>query len=132
MRRAAAITITLFAVACGGGPDPLAIDAEPRWAAADVVVLTGHAFVPPGSDCPPSADFVRIGTLGPHTITYSNAATGITGPVFDELWVCNGDNGESMRWVSNPITLAAGDNPITVTMTAGSRTASASVTLRPR
>jgi hypothetical protein len=130
----AAVAAAVLAAACGGAgePEPMLIDAEPRWAAADVVVLSGRAFVPAGSDCPASAEYVRIGTLGPHTITYTNAATGIAGPVFDELWVCNADDGESMRWTSNPITLAPGDNPITVTMVAGRRSASATVTLRPR
>lgn len=118
--------------ACGGPADVvLTIDASPRWAGTRVVVLTGESFVPDGSTCPNPGDYIRIGTLGPHTLAYSNAATGVVGPVFDDLWTCNSEDGRVMHWTSNPIDLAPGDNTITVTMTAGSRRSSATVTLKP-
>ncbi len=88
--------------------------------------------MPPGTGCPNPNDFIRIGTLGAHEISYSNSATGVTvGPVFDALWVCNAEGGRVMHWLSNPITPAPGDNLITVTMTAGTRTSAATITLRP-
>lgn len=126
----AAVLVTL--AACGGDdPVELSIFDPPTYASRTVVVLTGRSFVPPGSDCPRSGEYVIIGTLGPHTLSYRNAATGVEGPVFDELWVCNSDGGRSMTWRSNPIDLATGENVVTITMVAGARRSSAMVTLRP-
>lgn len=130
-------TATLFALlalvgACGGGgeaPVELEID-RPATVIGRTAILTGSSFVPEGSNCPASNEFVRVGTLGPHEIAYTNAATGTTGPVFDELWVCNSGDGRTMSWRSNPITLASGANVVTVRMTASGRESQASITIQ--
>jgi hypothetical protein len=129
-----AAVLAAVLTACGGGDEPpveLSIDANPVVAGSSVI-LSGNSFVPAGSDCPPWTNpFVPVfGTLGPHEIRYLNAATGINGPARAVGWVCNSDDGRTMSWVSNPISLATGDNVITVTMTGGGRTSSASITIR--
>ncbi len=119
-------------VGCGGGDSPveLQIDDGPVITTSLAYAqLTGESFVPPGSSCPATNDYIRIGTLGPHTITAVNATTGFSYPVFDQLWVCNSEGGRVMHWQSNPIDLVVGANQITVTMTAGSRSSSATVTV---
>lgn len=118
---------------CGGddAPPPVELSIEPpTQVAGDLVVLKGTSFVPQGSTCPQTNEFVRFGSLGPHTITYTNATTGVSGPASDDFWVCNSEEGRKMHWTSNPITLAPGDNAITVTMTAPGRSSSASVVVR--
>jgi hypothetical protein len=117
----------------GGGGDPpveLAIDyGAVQTTGASYAFLTGESFVPPGSSCPASDDYIRIGALGPHSLSAVNTTTGLSYPVFDQLWVCNSEDGRTMHWQSNPIDLAPGSNQITVTMTAGGRSSSASVTV---
>ena len=124
------LSIVLLLSACGGDDDPppveVAID-PPTQVVSNQVVLKGTSFVPPGSTCPQTNDFIRIGSLGVHEITYNNATTGVSGPVFADLWVCNSEEGRKIHWTSNPITLAPGSNTITVTMTAPGRSSSASV-----
>lgn len=123
-------------VACGGNDDPpveLTIGGHPL-VVANSVILSGRSFVPAGSSCPRwDNPFVPIfGTLGPHEFRYVNAATGRSGSFSEGLWVCNSDDGRSMQWDSNPISLAPGDNAITVTMTDGARTSSATITVQSR
>ena len=123
-------------VACGGSNDPqveLTIDSNPL-VVSNSVQLSGTSFVPAGSRCPPwDNPFAPVfGTLGPHEIRYVNAATGRSGSFSEGLWVCNSGEGRTMQWDSNPISLATGDNAITVTMTDGVRTSSATITVRPR
>lgn len=131
-QRVFAVLLAAHLAGCGGDADvALTVDSVPQLLTSTVVILTGESFVPGGSTCPNPGDYIRIGTLGPHQLGYRNAATGVSGPVFDDLWVCNSEGGRVMHWTSNPITLAAGDNAITVTMTAGSRQSSATVTIRP-
>ncbi len=119
--------------ACGGGGDPpveLTVDHGPTIAASTPhAMLTGESFVPTGSTCPASNEYIRIGTLGPHTLGAVNETTGLSYPVFDTLWVCNSEDGRVMHWQSNPIDVVPGANRITVTMTAGTRASSASVTV---
>jgi hypothetical protein len=119
-------------VACGGGdaPVPLAIDGGPTITTAlPSLILTGSSFVPAGSSCPASNEYVIIGSLGPHELAYSNLTTHADGPVFDQLWVCNSEGGRVMHWQSNPISLAPGANTITVTMSGGGHSASDTVTV---
>lgn len=133
MRTGYVVMSSLLAfAACGGGEDApveLAIQ-SPAIVANMTVVLRGTSFVPSGSSCPQSSEFIRIGSLAPHEIRYRNAATGVSGPVFADLWVCNSEDGRIMHWTSNPITLLAGENVITVTMTAQGRSSSASTVVR--
>ena len=131
---AAAVVATWAAIlaGCGGGDPPveLAIDYGPvQTTGTRYAYLTGESFVPPGSSCPATDDYIRIGALGPHSISAVNTTTGLTYPVFDQLWVCNSEDGRTMHWQSNPIDLAPGSNQVTVTMTAGNRSSSASVTV---
>lgn len=122
------LVIASVLAACGGGDADVELAIEPPLFVVDhTVTLRGTSFVPPSSLCPASNEYVRIGTLGAHQITYANAATGVTGPVFSDLWVCNSGDGRTMAWTSNPITLVAGSNEITVTMTAPSRSSSATI-----
>lgn len=134
MRAAFTATALLASLAaCGGGGDPpveLAVDQGTSMnTGAPVVLLTGRSFVPAGSNCPPSDEYIRIGTLGTHGLLAVNATTGLSYPVFDQLWVCNSEDGRVMHWQSNPIALAVGSNQITVTMTSASRTTSATITV---
>jgi len=119
--------------ACGGGGDPpveLSVDqgATINTSAASVM-LTGRSFVPAGSSCPPSSEYIRIGTLGAHSLSAVNAATGLSHLVFDQLWLCNSEDGRVMHWQSNPIDLVVGNNLVTVTMSTGSRTSTAHITV---
>ena len=126
------VSIAMLISACGGGAEPpveLMIE-TPTLVANRTVVLKGTSFVPAGSSCPQSSEFIRIGTLGANQITYRNTATGLMGPVFTDLWVCNSGDGRTMRWTSNPISLLPGDNVITVTMTTPERTSSSSIIVR--
>ncbi len=118
--------------ACGGSEDtPVELVIQPPTLIANrTVVLRGTSFVPSGSSCPQSSEFIRIGSLAPHEIRYRNAATGVSGPVFADLWVCNSEDGRVLHWTSNPITLLAGENVITVTMAAQGRSSSASIVVR--
>ena len=122
--------------ACGGGhDDPVALNVDAYTTAAtsaSVVILTGESFVPAGSSCPNSNDYIRIGSLGPHTITARNETQGLDYPGFDDLWVCNSEDGRVMHWRSNPIALSSGDNRITVTMRDGQRSSSATVSVTRR
>lgn len=114
----------------GEAPVELTVDYGPVIATGTpYAVLTGESFVPPGSTCPASTEYIRIGSLGTHSITAVNTSTGQTYPVFDQLWVCNSEDGRVMHWQSNPIDLLPGTNKITVTMSAGGRNSSASVTV---
>lgn len=125
--------LALVLSACGGGDDSdveLQVDGGPALKTGQgLIILTGESFVPAGSSCPKSNEYVIIGSLGPHTMTYNNATTRIDGPVFDTLWVCNSEGGRVMHWQSNPIDLAVGTNTITVKMTGGGRTSSQTVTV---
>lgn len=117
-------------LACGGDEELVQLQIEsPTASYGSSVVLLGTSFVPAGSICPNADDYIRIGTLGPHSLTYANATTGISGGAFPDLWVCNSDEGRRMRWRSHPITLAPGSNVITVRMTTQDRQSEASVTL---
>lgn len=129
------LSMALVVSGCGGGDDPppveLAIDA-PVDTGLNVVILTGTSFVPPGSHCPQTGEFIEIGSLGPHTLSSTNETTGGQYPVGDQLWVCNSGDGRRMSWISNPIALIHGDNTISVTMTAAGRKSSASVVVLGR
>ncbi len=129
-----ALASTLLLSACGGGDDsaPLTIDEPVQYASRSVAVLHGGSFVPPGSTCPNTGEYIIIGTLGSHTTTALNETTNLTYPVFQDLWVCNSEGGRVMHWSSNPITLAAGPNRITVTMVAPGRSASATLVVPGR
>ena len=117
--------------ACGGGDPLIELQVEtPNLIFRNQVILKGTSFVPAGSICPATNEFIRIGVLGPHTVTYTNAATGVTGPVFTDLWVCNSAEGRIFYWTSNVIDLAPGPNAITVRMTAPERTSEATITLQ--
>ena len=119
--------------ACGGGGDSpvaLSIDGGPAITTGlHTVILTGESFVPAGSSCPQSNEYVIIGSLGPHEMTYSNATSHVDGPVFDQLWVCNSESGRVMHWQSNPIELVPGPNTITVRMSGGGHQSSDTVTV---
>jgi hypothetical protein len=117
--------------ACGGGDPLIELQIEPpNLIFRNQVILKGSSFVPAGSICPATNEFIRIGVLGPHTVTYANAATGVTGPVFTDLWVCNSAEGRIFYWTSNVIDLAPGPNAITVRMSAPERTSEATITLQ--
>lgn len=126
-------TILLIAVlsGCGGGERPVELQIEvPTSITGNQVILKGTSFVPAGSICPESSEFIRIGTLGAHSISYTNAATRVTGPVFSDLWVCNSEDGRTFHWTSNPITLLPGANAITVRMSASGRTSESTITVQ--
>lgn len=122
---------------CGGGGDDtpsyaLAIDGPAaRDTTQATVLLTGDAFLPPGSTCPGGCSGPLpapvYGQLGPHTLRWSNAATGESGDI-GATWVCN-CGGSPPSWMTL-VPLAPGANTITVTMSAGGRTEQASVTVR--
>lgn len=126
------LLVALSVSGCGGNDEPppieLAIDA-PAQAVNNQVVLRGTSFVPPGSSCPQTADFIRIGSLGAHQIAYTNRTTGASGPAFADLWVCNSEEGRRIHWTSGPIALVRGNNEVSVTMTASGRSSSASIVL---
>jgi hypothetical protein len=127
------LSITIVVSGCGGDNSPPPVDLSiepPTLVANNQVVLRGASFVPQGSTCPQTDDFIRLGSLGAHSITYTNTTTGTSGPATDDLWVCNSEDGRKMHWTSNPIALAPGDNAITVQMTSPGRTSSASVVVR--
>ncbi|MDH4050904.1 MAG: hypothetical protein OEU93_04950 [Rubrivivax sp.] len=136
--RKASLAVAFLALqsACGGGseaPVELTVDADTAAPTSlPYANLTGESFVPAGSNCPPSHEYVVFGTLGPHTISARNATLGLDYPVGDDLWVCNSQDGRVMHWRSNPIDLAPGDNRITVTMRDSQRTSSATVTVTRR
>ena len=116
--------------ACGGGEPEvtLSIDGQAsRSTQLASVILSGASFVPAGSTCPNTGAFAVIGTLGPHTITWTNKATGISGPATANVWTCNSQDGRVMSWTSGVIGLQTGANEISVTMVAGSRSSSATV-----
>ena len=127
--------LALLLAGCGGGDAPveLVVDAyTTATTSAPFAVLTGESFVPAGSSCPKSGEYIIVGSLGVHTITYRNQTLGTAGPVFDDLWVCNSEGGRVMHWRSNPIALAVGDNQISVTMSDSQRSSSATVTMTRR
>jgi hypothetical protein len=126
------LSCLVLSAGCGGGGDaPIDLAIEPPTLIANgSVVLRGVASVPSGSSCPQSSDLVRFGTLGPHDISFRNMATGRTGPVFADLWVCSSEDGRVMRWTSNPISLQAGDNTVVITISTQGRSASASIVVR--
>ena len=132
MLPALALALALALAACGGGEPPveLSFDSDsPTSTSLPGAIVKGHSFVPAGSDCLRSNEFVIIGTLGAHTITYRNETTGIAGPVFDLVWVCNSDGGGTMARISNPIDLQFGTNRLTVTMSDSQRSSAASTTV---
>lgn len=117
---------------CGGAEpsDEMSFDPEPV-VVNNFVVLTGKAFVPNGSSCPPGAEYVRFGSLGPHSLTWHNAATGATGQASASPWVCNADGGRRTSWrTTAPIELKPGDNAVTVTMSTPTRASYATTVLR--
>ena len=74
--------LALALTACGGGAPPveLTIDGAPAIATAlGTLVLHGQTFIPDGSQCPPSSEFIVIGSYGPASITTRNAAAGAEG-----------------------------------------------------
>jgi len=123
---------------CGGGggaPEVPAyrLDIDPPADAstpASEVMLTGHGFLPPGSQCngdctgllPPPV----FGQLGPYALGWRNESTGETG-ILRLAWICN-CGGSAPYWIGR-VPLAPGVNRITVTMTAGEFTQAASVDL---
>jgi hypothetical protein len=126
-----------FLAGCGGGGGgdgpqyALAIDEPPSLTtAADEVALTGDGFLPPGSTC--SGDCKGLlpppvfGQLGAYTLGWRNEASGASG-VLSLAWVCN-CGGSAPYWIGR-MPLVAGANSITVTMSAGGHTQSASVTI---
>jgi len=129
-----------FLAGCGGGGphEPqyaLTID-EPQslTTALSEVWLSGEGFLPPGSNCPdpgctgllPAPVF---GRLGPYTLVWRNEANEANGAsgTLRLMWICNCGGGAPSWFDSVPLVL--GDNRITVTMTAGGYTQSASVTI---
>jgi len=124
------LSIALVASGCGGddAPPPVELAIEPpTHVVGNQVVLKGTSFVPPGSTCPQTGEFIRIGSLGVHQITYTNETASVSGPVFTDLWICNSEDGRTIHWTSNPITLVPGNNAVTVTMTTPGRSSSATV-----
>lgn len=129
-------TCALFLIsACGGSGDPpveLTFDSSLQ-VFGSTVILSGKSFVPEGSTCPGNGELVRFGSLGAHQITWHNAATGSTGLASAIPWVCNSEDGRVTSWRSiAPVSLAPGENVITVTMSSTTRTSSASIALSPR
>lgn len=116
--------------ACGGGSAAveLTVDGAPAIASArPELVLSGLTFIPSGSTCPKSSEYIVIGSFGAAAITTRNAATGAEGTGFlQSPWVCNSGSAE-VAWSSHPITLAMGPNVITVTMRDAERTSTATV-----
>jgi hypothetical protein len=118
--------------ACGGGEPEvtLTIDGQAsRSTQLASVILSGASFVPFGSTCPNTGAFAEIGTLAAHTLTWTNKATGASGPATANVWTCNTQDGRVMRWTSSIIGLQTGANEISVTMVAGSRSSAATVTV---
>jgi hypothetical protein len=128
------ITGSVFLAGCGGDGPPeldytLTIDGPPdRSTSQSEVLLTGTAFLPPGSTCqgncaglmPPPV----YGTLGPHSIEWYNEATG-QGHAIALSWNCN-CGGSAPSWMV-VIPVAPGLNSITVTMTAAGQQQTAAV-----
>ena len=127
--------VALLLAGCGGGEPAVELSVDDYTTVATslpMVILTGSSFVPAGSTCPASTEYIIIGGLGPHTISYRNETLGVDGPVFDDLWACNSQGGRVMHWRSNPISLAHGDNRISVTMSDPQRRSSVTVTVTRR
>ena len=135
----AAVGLVLLA-ACGGGEPEvvLTIDGQPtRSTQLPSIILNGASFVPAGSSCPNTGAFAVTGTLGPHSIGWTRTSTDATtgastsssGAAQATVWTCNSQDGRVMHWTSDVIVLQPGANLITVTMTAGTRSSSASVTV---
>ena len=105
------------------GPDAVATTQE-------FILLTGTGFLPAGSTCtggcqmplPPPV----FGSLGSHTLAWSNAATGQSAPIL-LTWVCNCGGNEPL-WMTN-VPLAPGVNRITVKLADRDRTQQAVVTV---
>jgi hypothetical protein len=94
------------------------------WETADsAVVLGGSAFVPLGSTCSGT-----IGTLAPgYRVSWSNTATGQAGMA--QAWLDCAVPVE-VRWRTEAIPLAAGNNPILVgALDAGGRSATDAITV---
>lgn len=124
--------LSLALASCGGGSTPVALTIEGAPALTTSlaqIVLTGTTFIPAGSQCPKSGDFIVIGSFGEASIGTHNAATGADAPGFLQTpWVCNSGDDE-VSWASNPITLAVGANEIRVTMSDARRSSTATVTV---
>jgi hypothetical protein len=124
--------VVLAVIGCGGGGAPIEI--KVRFGAAfttsmSSIVLDGETFIPAGSACPASNEFIIVGTFGTSAIGVQNAATGATTPGFLQApWVCN-DGSKSVAWASNPVALVPGPNLLTVTMSDGQRSSSATITV---
>lgn len=118
--------------ACGGGSPPVELSIAFGASFSTVnpaIVLSGRTFIPAGSICPPSNEYVIIGTLGPSTVTVHNAATGASTPgAVHSLWVCNAGS-DTVDWFSNPVTLNSGPNLLTVSMSDSQRSSSATITV---
>ena len=132
---AAFVCSTLAALAaCGGGsqaPTELSIDGpESQTTSSSIITLNGSTFIPSGSSCPASNDFVVIGAFGPHSIAWSNDKTGQSGVERLGIWVCNSEHEkERAGWTIYFIRLDPGTNHITVTMTDSVRSSTDSVTV---
>jgi hypothetical protein len=125
-----------FLAGCGGGGphEPqyaLTIDEPPSLTTALFeVTLTGDGFLPPESTC--DGDCIGLlpapvfGQLGPYTLGWRNDANGDSGTLVLR-WICN-CGGNAPHWIGS-MPLVPGANRITVTMTAGGYTQSASVTI---
>ena len=124
-----AVALLLGLGGCGGGGEPsfeLGIHADFSTAASQVM-LSGSVSLPEGSERAGGTPSLSIVTcqLGPHTLTWSNAATGASGPAF-AMWDCPD---AQAHWAAPGIALAMGANRVTVTMRDSHRSAQATVTV---
>lgn len=133
--RTAALCLALAIGGCGGDGDSTALTVTIDGPAlvnvdAPAIVLSGTASLPEGSYATggtPSVPWVTC-QAGPYTMTWSNAATGQNGNI-TALWNCT----ESfLHWSTDPVPLAIGSNPITITYADSASSASDTVTVSRR
>jgi hypothetical protein len=131
----AALVLSGALVGCGSGGagDVYSLRIEPPQSLTTTqtsMLLHGEGFVPAGSTCPGGCKGLLpppvFGDLGPHTMAWSNAATGEGGPIWLR-WICNCGGSAPLWMVSVP--LAPGPNPITVTETDRWQSQQASITI---
>lgn len=131
-----AIVVAALSAACGGGDAPVELTFDsnsPMETSLPEAIVTGKSFVPAGSVCPDSKEFVVIGTPGPYTIRVVNENTGaFVAADHRPFWVCNAEGGRHLSWTSDPLPLVLGANRVTATMTDSQRSSSASTIITRR
>lgn len=126
-----------FLAGCGGGGShepqyALTIEEPPSLTTTQPEIwLNGEGFLPPESTCPDTGCTGLLpppvfGRLGPYTLDWRNDANGASGTL-RLSWICN-CGGSTPSWFGS-MPLVLGTNRITVTMTAGGYTQTASVTV---